>query len=86
MKSATSNVLKMFFGYKLNEISSPIYSHLLRWNNTSRIKNYLSEEYKYLIKDYNPINEFKKQLESKFEGYDYLSKAQWIEIELFLYG
>lgn len=86
MKGATSNVLKMFFGYKLNETSSPIYSHLLRWNNTSRIKNYLSEENKYLIKDYNPINEFEKQLESKLEGYDYLSKAQWIEIELFMSG
>ena len=49
MNNANSNVLKMFFGYKLNETSSPIYSHLLRWNNTSRINNYLSEDYKKSI-------------------------------------
>ena len=86
MKNANNTVLKMFFGYKLNETSSPIYSHLLRWNNTSRINNYLSEEYKKLIGDYNPIKEIENQLETKLEGYDYLSKAQWIEINLFMSG
>ena len=40
INKATNNVLKMFFGYKLSETESPIYSHLLRWNNTSRINNY----------------------------------------------
>ncbi len=56
MNNANSNVLKMFFGYKLNEIDSPIYSHLLRWNNTSRINNYLSNDYKEIINSYNPIS------------------------------
>ena len=48
----------MFFGYKLNETSSPIYSHLLRWNNTSRINNYLSKDYKEEI----------EQLQSNFRN------------------
>ena len=86
MKNTNTNVLKMFFGYKLKETSSPIYSHLLRWNNTSRINNYLSEDYKELIGDYNPIEEITDQLETKLEGYDYLSKAQWIELNLFMSG
>ena len=46
MEQANNTILKLFFGYKLNETKSPIYSHLLRWNNTSRINNYLSAEYK----------------------------------------
>ena len=86
MNNANSNVLKMFFGYKLKETSSPIYSHLLRWNNTSRINNYLSEEYKKEIGDYNPIGEFEKVVDHKLNGYDYLSKAQWIELKLFMSG
>lgn len=86
MNNANSNVLKMFFGYKLKETSSPIYSHLLRWNNTSRINNYLSEEYKKEIGDYNPIGEFEKVVDHKLKGYDYLSKAQWIELKLFMSG
>lgn len=84
ISKATSNILKMFFGYKLSETSSPIYSHLLRWNNTSRIINYLSNDYKIAIKNYNPVSVIEKQLEDKLEGYDYLTKAQWIELNFFM--
>jgi len=79
-------MLKMFFGYKLTETDSPIYSHLLRWHNTSRIKNYFSDTIKETIKDYNPIAEVEEKLESKLSGYDYLTKAQWLEIHLFMSG
>ena len=84
IKSANKNILKMFFGYKLNETKSPIYSHLLRWNNTARINNYLSKNYKEAINNYNPVSEIEKQLENKLKGYDYLTKAQWIEINFFM--
>ena len=86
MKDSPNNVLKMFFGFKLNETQSPIYSHLLRWNNTSRIINYLSDDYKKSIDNYNPIADYQDRLSLKLEGFDYLSKAQWIEINLFMSG
>jgi asparagine synthase (glutamine-hydrolysing) len=86
ISKSSSNMLKMFFGYKLSETQSPIYSHLLRWNNTSRIKNYFSENIKDNIKDYTPIEDLEKHLESKLSGYDYLTKAQWLEINLFMSG
>ena len=86
MTNANSNVLKMFFGYKLNETSSPAYSHLLRWNNTTRIKNYLTQEYKDAIGDYDPISNIEKKIKDKLEGYDSLTKAQWIELNLFMSG
>ena len=62
MENPKSNVLKMFFGYKLNETDSPIYSHLLRWNNTSRIINYLSDDYKKFIDNYHPIADYQDRL------------------------
>jgi len=86
MKNASSNVLKMFFGYKLKETDSPVYSHLLRWNNTSRIKNYLSEEYKKEIDGYDPVKSLAEKIEKKLDGYDYLTKAQWIEFNIFMSG
>ena len=86
MSNANTNMLKMFFGYKLNETSSPIYSHLLRWKNTSRIKNYLSEDYLKLIGDYDPVNLISKKLESKFQNIDNLSKAQFLELNIFMSG
>jgi len=86
MNNANSNILKMFFGYKLKETSSPIYSHLLRWNNTSRINNYLSEAYKNKINNYNPVNNLEKELKTKLDDFDFLEKAQWIELSLFMSG
>ncbi|MCM4154271.1 asparagine synthase (glutamine-hydrolyzing) [Arenibacter sp. N53] len=86
MHNANNNVLKMFFGYKLSETSSPIYSHLLRWNNTSRINNYLTKEYRDAIGDYNPINSIEQKLGHKLNGLDSLAKAQWIELNIFMSG
>lgn len=86
MKNANSNVLKMFFGYKLLETGSPIYSHLLRWHNTSRINNYLTKEYRNAIGDYDPIVAIEQKFNNKLEGIDSLAKAQWIEINIFMSG
>src|SRR5690606_32964113 len=86
MKNANSNVLKMFFGYKLLETGSPIYSHLLRWHNTSRINNYLTKEYRNAIGEYDPIAAIEQKFDKKLEGLDSLGKAQWIEINLFMSG
>ncbi|WP_417861333.1 asparagine synthase (glutamine-hydrolyzing) [Winogradskyella sediminis] len=84
ISKANNAILKLFFGYKLNETKSPIYSHLLRWNNTSRLKNYLSKNYKSAIQDHHPIKDIEMQLEAKFKNLDYLSKAQWIEFNFFM--
>jgi len=86
MNNANSTILKMFFGYKLKETESPVYSHLLRWNNTSRINNYLSKEFKEDIGDYNPVKELEDKLDKKLKGFDYLEKAQWIELNIFMSG
>ncbi|HEY1009565.1 MAG TPA: asparagine synthase C-terminal domain-containing protein, partial [Daejeonella sp.] len=65
---------------------SPIYSHLLRWNNTSRIRNYLSHDYKTAIADYDPVDEVLQKAENKLWGHDLLTRAQWLEIQLFMSG
>ncbi len=86
MKNANANILKMFFGYKLSETDSPIYSHLLRWNNTTRINNYLSGQYKAQTEGYKPIEHIEKFFEQDLKGLDSLTKAQYIEISLFMSG
>ena len=86
MENANLTALRLFYGYKLDQVNSPIYSHLLRWNNTSRIKKYLSETFLEQIADYDPISEIEMQVAQKFEGVDLLSRAQWLEINLFMSG
>jgi asparagine synthase (glutamine-hydrolysing) len=86
MNNANLTALKLFYGYKLNDIGSPVYSHLLRWNNTSRIKNYLSPDFKSAISSYDPIAEMEEKVKLKFKGIDLLSRAQWLEMNLFMSG
>ena len=86
MDNGNNFPLKMFFGYKLTETSSPVYSHLLRWNNTSRIKKYLSSDLKDEIKYYNPVEELTEKLRLQLKGVDLLSRAQWLEATIFMSG
>lgn len=86
MGDTSEMALKMFFGYKLGETSSPLYSHLLRWNNTSRIRNYFSHEIKAETTDYNPVEELSEKVKSTLNGMDLLSRAQWLEATIFTSG
>ena len=86
LRNANPNILKMFFGYKLNEVNDPFYSHLLRWNNSNHIKKQLSGRFHDELKDYSPFAELEKQLPGDFNSWDPLAKAQWLEISIFLSG
>ena len=83
---ANTTALRMFFGYKLLETDSPIYSHLIRWNNTSRLKNYFSQDFKSESSSYDPVSHFLNILGDRLDASDYLGKASHIEIKLFLSG
>lgn len=78
--------LNLFFSYKLTETDSFLYSHLLRWNNTSRIKKYLSDDIKNELNGYKPIDDLEKKIGDKFKDVDLLLRAQWLEINLFMSG
>ena len=77
-------VLKLFFGYKLTETDSPFYSHLLRWQNTSRLTAFFSESMNRELKDYDPVAELESLLPESFSRWSGLAKAQWLEINIFM--
>lgn len=76
--------LQNFFGAGLLEPDNPFFSHIIRWNNTSRIKNFFSDDINNELKSYNALNEFREFLPGNFSCYDYMTKAQFIEITTFL--
>ncbi len=86
MKNATGNMLKLFFGYKLNDTHNPLYSHILRWHNTSRIKNYFSDEIKSNIGDYDPMEKIQNILDTEFTKWNDLAKSQYLETTIFMSG
>lgn len=86
LRNASPNILKMFFGYKLEETGNPFYSHLLRWNNSNHIKKHLSEPAKGSLNDYSPLDDLEKRLPDSFASWDPLAQAQWIETTVFMSG
>ena len=86
IQNANAQTLRFFFGYKLSETASPVYSHLLRWNNGNHIKKYFSKELKEEINGYHPVDDLINKLNGKFVDYDYLGKAQWLEMNIFMSG
>ena len=86
LQNQNSIALKLFFGYKLNETDSPIYSHLLRWNNSSKISGFLHPDILENNRDYDPYKEILEKLNGSFDHYHPLSKAQWLETNIFMSG
>ena len=86
MKDVNPKMLRMFYGYKLEDVDNPFYSHLLRWNNSNHIKKHFSENIKQILKDYSPLNELEKRLPENFDSWNQLAKSQWLETTVFMSG
>jgi asparagine synthase (glutamine-hydrolysing) len=86
MKQANPAILKMFYGYKLEEINNPFYSHLLRWNNSNHIKKHFSDQIKSEMNGYSPLENLEEKLPEGFSKWDYLEKSQWLETSIFMSG
>lgn len=86
MKQANPAILKMFYGYKLEDVENPFYSHLLRWNNSNHIKKHFSDQIKSELNGYSPLENLEENLPDGFNKWDYLEKSQWLETSIFMSG
>lgn len=76
--------LQAFFGAGLENTDDPFYSHRIRWENTKRIKTFFSKDIRDGIGEYDGEEELRARLPESFGSWDPLSKAQYLEMELFL--
>ena len=86
MKNANVNMLRMFFGYQLSQTDSPLYSHALRWHNTSNIQKHFADPLKGQLNGYSPLSLLEKALPEGFNDWPMLSKAQYLETTIFMSG
>jgi asparagine synthase (glutamine-hydrolysing) len=86
MKNANPNVLKMFFGYKLDDTENPLYSHLLRWNNSGHTTKHVDIQFMNGANGYDAAEEIHSILPEGFSSWGSLEKAQWIESNVFMSG
>jgi asparagine synthase (glutamine-hydrolysing) len=73
-----------FFSQGLDRAKDPFFSHLIRWNNTSRIKRFFSDDLKEAIRPEQSFEDLKQILPRSYDSWDYLCKAQYLEMALFL--
>ena len=79
------NMHRLFFGHRLEDTGSPIYSHLVRWNNSKHIKAFFSDDLRSRLNG-DPVEELEETLPSGMDQWDVLTRAQWLESNLFLSG
>jgi asparagine synthase (glutamine-hydrolysing) len=62
------------------------YSHIPRWNTTSKTKLFFSDHLKDELNNYRNIDELSQLFSDNLYEYDYLSQAQYLEIKTLLSG
>lgn len=79
-------MFKFFYGYHLADTNSPYYSHILRWKNTSGLLNFFKNHIVKADTELNPAIEMQNIMDDNIMQWDLLSRAQWLEIKLFMSG
>ena len=83
--SRGSAFLTGFFRKGLSQVNSPFYSHMIRWENTSQIKSFLSNDIIGMVEKNDSFEDrFLQMLPEDFMNWDALSRAQYTEIVIFL--
>lgn len=82
--SGNNEALNSFFGYRLTDTASPIYSHLIRWRTTARIKQFFDAGLRVRIGNHDPEAEAVSRIPAGFADWSPLAQAQFMEISIFL--
>ncbi len=81
-----AQTLQAFFKLGIDDPNNPFFSHIVRWNNNTRLKNFFSDDLREQIGNYNAYDDLKSILPKDFDSWDYVYKAQYLEIITFMSG
>ncbi len=81
-----SAYLKNFFHVTSEDLCSPFFSHLPRWDLTAKLKMFFSDEVRALTQSYSPILELQRDLPPSFASWVPFRKAEYLEAEYLLSG
>lgn len=77
--------LTQFFKKGLQEVDSPVYSHLLRWENTAQLKSFFRQELQQEMGGLDDfVERFVASVPKEFAEWGSISKAQYTEMSIFL--
>ena len=73
-----------FIMQNVSDTHNPLFSHIIRWTNTARTKQFFSKSLQETIGDYSAIDDCLNILPEDFSSRDTLTKAQYLEDTIFL--
>jgi len=76
--------LQSFFAVDPQKLQDPFFSHAVRWGSGTKNLGFLSDDCLASLTGYRPVEELAKWLPDGFVDRDLLSKAQVLEMEIFL--
>ncbi len=77
-------ILPAFFSKGIEHTQDPLYSHLVRWENTGRTRTFFSDDLRAAIGRYNGFEDMRQGLPPGFERLDVVTRAQYIEMTVFM--
>lgn len=80
----TKPFLQPFFGKGLDRSCDPLFSHVVRWDNTSRTKMFFSNELRAAIGGADPYEPLRQSLPERYYQLDTVGRAQHLETMIFL--
>ncbi len=86
LQSQPVEYLKAFFRIGPAELQDPLFSHLPRWELTSKLKAFFSRELKAQIGTYDTLEEVRASLPKGFAKWDPFNQAQYLETRFLLPG
>lgn len=78
--------LQAFFQVSAETVASPLFSHLPRWNMTSKMKSFYSTEVAAALSTRDPYAAIADQLPAAFDGWSHFAQAQYLETAHLLPG
>jgi asparagine synthase (glutamine-hydrolysing) len=78
--------LKAFFQISSTTVQDPLFSHLPRWELTTKIKAFFSQDVRSEIGTYSVLDEVRGSLPARFADWDPFHQAQYLETRILLPG
>jgi len=81
-----SSFLESFYRADVLKFNTPWYSHMPRWHATAWIKSLFSDAVRAEVSGHNVLEDFNQCIPDGFSGWEYMSRAQYIEMITLLSG
>ena len=86
MQRQPPEYLKHFFRVSAEDLASPFFSHLPRWELTAKLKSLYSRDVRAELRGYDPIGELEQALPAEFHRWSHFSQGEYLEAKYLLPG